>query len=92
MIGITTVNLVEEFENGRPFASYNTGERLSIALILDRMDLIKQAGYTYQEAIETVGAEGMIIVKSIIDMRRNKNRNSQITQQMELFKQLEEIS
>lgn len=47
------------------FGVLSTGEKLAAALVLNRADLLEEAGYSMAEAIERVGADWMQYVPEV---------------------------
>ncbi|MGI4745505.1 MAG: hypothetical protein ACRYFY_05600 [Janthinobacterium lividum] len=44
------------------FNVLSTGEKLGAALVLNRPDLLEQAGYTMAEAIDRVGPDWLVLI------------------------------
>jgi hypothetical protein len=47
---------IQVARNEASIGVYWTGERIAVALVLDRLDLLPHGGYTALEAIERLGA------------------------------------
>ncbi len=64
--------LIDQFEAGRAFETFSHGERIAIAVVLDRADLISLEAGTLDEAHDRLGPEWMAAIRALKEERRGR--------------------
>lgn len=69
----TRINrMADDCEANNHPGPYSTGEKLAVAVVLDRHDWLKAMGYTILEAIDRIGDDWMRAVMVAARQRRDR--------------------